>query len=140
QLYLEPACMARGSVYCFGRTLRAEKSKARRHLTEFWMVEPEVAYADLDDLLLLAEDFIVSLVARALDRCRAELATLERDTRRLEQIRKPFPRLTYDEAAAILARPDNQARARQQDAPRSFPGTISEPSTRPSSPRASSGR
>src|SRR5881296_4023192 len=98
QLYLEPACLAFGKVYCFGPTFRAEKSKTRRHLTEFWMVEPEVAYAGLDDLLDLAEDFIVSLVGRALERCRAELATLERDLTRLERVRKPFPRLTYREA------------------------------------------
>ncbi len=117
QLYLEPACMAFGKVYCFGPTFRAEKSKTRRHLTEFWMVEPEVAYADLPDLLDLAEDFIVSLVARALDRCRPELKILERDTARLEAIRKPFPRLTYDEAGAILSRPEMVARAKAQDAP-----------------------
>jgi asparaginyl-tRNA synthetase len=122
QLYLEPACMAFGKVYCFGPTFRAEKSKTRRHLTEFWMVEPEVAYAGLDDLLDLAEDFIVSLVGRALERCRAELATLERDLTRLERVRKPFPRLTYDEAAAILTRPEIQARAREQDAPPFVPG------------------
>src|SRR4030095_6622623 len=79
QLYLEPACMAFGRVYCFGPTFRAEKSKTRRHLTEFGMVEPEVAYAELPDLLDLAEDFIVTLVGRALDRCRTELKTLERD-------------------------------------------------------------
>ena len=123
QLYLEPACMAFGRVYCFGPTFRAEKSKTRRHLTEFWMVEPEVAYADLDDLLDLAEDFIVALVGRALDRCRPELATLERDITRLERVQKPFPRLTYDEAAAVLMRPEVQARAREQDAPPFIPGS-----------------
>jgi len=123
QLYLEPACLAFGKVYCFGPTFRAEKSKTRRHLTEFWMVEPEVAYAGLPEILDLAEDFIVSLVARALDRCRAELATLERDTTRLERVRRPFPRLTYDEAAAILMRPEVRARARQQDAPPFEPGS-----------------
>jgi asparaginyl-tRNA synthetase len=122
QLYLEPACLAFGKVYCFGPTFRAEKSKTRRHLTEFWMVEPEVAYAGLPDMLDLAEDFITSLVARALDRCRAELKTLERDTTRLERVQKPFPRLTYDEAAAILSRPEIQARAREQDAPPFVPG------------------
>ena len=123
QLYLEPACMAFGRVYCFGPTFRAEKSKTRRHLTEFWMVEPEVAYADLDDLLDLAEDFVVTLVARALDRCRPELTTLERDITRLERIQKPFPRLTYDEAAAVLMRPEIQSRARGQDAPPFVPGS-----------------
>jgi asparaginyl-tRNA synthetase len=122
QLYLEPACMAFGKVYCFGPTFRAEKSKTRRHLTEFWMVEPEVAYAELADLLDLAEDFVVSLVSRALDRCRSELKTLERDTARLESIRKPFPRMTYDEAAASLVRPEKVARAKAQDAPPFQPG------------------
>jgi len=123
QLYLEPACLAFGKVYCFGPTFRAEKSKTRRHLTEFWMVEPEVAYAGLPEILDLAEDFIVSLVARALDRCRAELATLERDITRLESVRRPFPHLTYDEAAAILMRPEVRARARTQDAPPFEPGS-----------------
>ncbi len=122
QLYLEPACLAFGRVYCFGPTFRAEKSKTRRHLTEFWMVEPEVAYAGLDDLLDLAEDFLATLVARALDRCRPELTTLERDIAKLERVQKPFPRMTYDEAAAILLRPDVQARAREQDAPPFAPG------------------
>src|SRR5713101_5038206 len=109
QLYMEAAAMALGRVYCFGPTFRAEKSKTRRHLTELWMVEPEGAYAELPDLLDLAEDFIVALVARALDRGRAELKTLERDTTRLETVRKPFPRMTYDEAAALLMRPEVQA-------------------------------
>ena len=122
QLYLEPACMAFGKVYCFGPTFRAEKSKTRRHLTEFWMVEPEIAYAGLAEILDLAEDFITALVARALDRCRTELKTLERDTARLERIQKPFPRMTYDEASAILTRPEIQDRARQQDAPPFVPG------------------
>jgi asparaginyl-tRNA synthetase len=122
QLYLEPACMAFGKVYCFGPTFRAEKSKTRRHLTEFWMVEPEVAYAELPDLLELTEDFICELVSRALDRCAAELATLERDTARLEAVRKPFPRMTYDEAAEILSRPAVVERARAQDAPAFRPG------------------
>ena len=117
QLYLEPACMAFGKVYCFGPTFRSEKSKTRRHLTEFWMVEPEVAYAGLEDLLVLAEDFVCALVARVLDRCRAELTTLERDVTALERIGKPFPRMTYDEAAAILTRPEVADRARAQDAP-----------------------
>ena len=117
QLYLEPACMAFGKVYCFGPTFRAEKSKTRRHLTEFWMVEPEVAFAELPDLLELAEEFVVSLVARALDRCRLELQTLERDTSKLETVTRPFPRLTYDAAADILTRPEMMARARAQDAP-----------------------
>jgi asparaginyl-tRNA synthetase len=117
QLYLEPACMAFGKVYCFGPTFRSEKSKTRRHLTEFWMVEPEVAYAGLPELLDLAEDFVCALVVRVLERCRPELKTLERDPAKLERVTKPFPRLTYDEAAAILTRPEVAARARAQDAP-----------------------
>jgi len=122
QLYLEPACMAFGRVYCFGPTFRAEKSKTRRHLTEFWMVEPEVAYAELPDLLALAEEFVEVLVGRVLDRCRAELKTLERNVAKLEAVRRPFPRMTYDEAAAILSRPEVAARARAQDAPPFVPG------------------
>jgi len=102
QLYLEPACMAFGKVYCFGPTFRAEKSKTRRHLTEFWMIEPEVAFADLSDVMQLAEDFIMSLVERVLSRRREELKTLERDISRLEAVGRPFPRMTYDDAAAKL--------------------------------------
>ena len=122
QLYLEPACMAFGKVYCFGPTFRSEKSKTRRHLTEFWMVEPELAYAGLSELLDLAEDFVCALVAHVLERCRPELKTLERDAARLERIAKPFPRLRYDEAAAILTRPENAERAKAQDAPPFVPG------------------
>ena len=103
QLYLEPACMALGKVFCFGPTVRAEKSKTRRHLTEFWMIEPEVAFLELDGLLDLAEDFLVTVVARVLDRRREELSVLERDTSRLEKIVRPFPRITYAEAARRLA-------------------------------------
>jgi asparaginyl-tRNA synthetase len=117
QLYLEPACMAFGKVYCFGPTFRSEKSKTRRHLAEFWMVEPEVAYLELPGLLDLAEDFVSTLVRRVLDRCRTELATLERDVTRLEKVARPFIRMTYDEAAGILEAPENQARAREQNAP-----------------------
>jgi asparaginyl-tRNA synthetase len=102
QLYNEANAMALGKVYCFGPTFRAEKSKTRRHLTEFWMVEPEMAYADLDDVIELAEGLITSVVGRVLDKRRAELALLERDTSKLEAITAPFPRLTYDEAAALL--------------------------------------
>jgi asparaginyl-tRNA synthetase len=122
QLYLEPACMAFGKVYCFGPTFRAEKSKTRRHLTEFWMVEPEIAYAELPELLDLAEEFVVALVERALERCRPELKTLERDLAKLEAVVKPFPRLTYDQAAAILVRPEMVERARAQDSPPFVPG------------------
>jgi asparaginyl-tRNA synthetase len=102
QLYNEANAMALGRVYCFGPTFRAEKSKTRRHLTEFWMVEPEVAYATLDDVIELAEGLVVAVVGRVLDRRRQELKTLERDTSRLEQVKAPFPRLSYDEAAALL--------------------------------------
>src|SRR5207249_2584553 len=117
QLYLEPACMAFGKVYCFGPTFRSEKSKTRRHLAEFWMVEPEVAYLELPGLLDLAEDFVSTLVRRVLDRCRPELATLERDVARLEKVVRPFIRMSYDDAAAILATKENQDRAREQNAP-----------------------
>jgi asparaginyl-tRNA synthetase len=102
QLYNEANAMALGRVYCFGPTFRAEKSKTRRHLTEFWMVEPEVAYATLDDVIELAEGLVVDVVARVLDRRRQELKTLERDTSKLEAVQAPFPRITYDEAARIL--------------------------------------
>jgi asparaginyl-tRNA synthetase len=102
QLYLEPAAAAFGKVYCFGPTFRAEKSKTRRHLTEFWMVEPEVAFLDFEGLCELAEDFIVALVTRALNRCGEELKRLERDISRLEAIQKPFPRITYREGIASL--------------------------------------
>lgn len=104
QLYLEPACMAHGRVYCFGPTFRAEKSKTRRHLMEFWMLEPEVAYASLDDAMDLAEDFIEHVVQTALGQCSDELEVLERDTTTLERVVKPFPRIHYDEAVEILAK------------------------------------
>ena len=102
QLYNEANAMALGRVYCFGPTFRAEKSKTRRHLTEFWMVEPEVAFADLNDVMDLAEDLIVSVVGRVLEKRRRELAVLERDLSKLESVRKPFPRISYDEAVASL--------------------------------------
>ena len=102
QLYNEANAMALGKVYAFGPTFRAEKSKTRRHLTEFWMVEPEMAYADLDDVITLAEGLITSVVGRVLDRRQKELKTLERDTSKLEGVKAPFPRLKYDEAAKIL--------------------------------------
>lgn len=102
QLYNEANAMALGRVYCFGPTFRAEKSKTRRHLTEFWMVEPEVAFADLADVMNLAEDLIVAVVGRVLDRRRRELTVLERDVSKLESVRKPFPRISYDEAVAAL--------------------------------------
>jgi asparaginyl-tRNA synthetase len=102
QLYNEANAMALGKVYCFGPTFRAEKSKTRRHLTEFWMVEPEMAYADLDDVITLAEGLVTSVVARVLDRRGSELKVLERDTAKLVSVKAPFPRLHYDEAARIL--------------------------------------
>ncbi len=98
QLYLEAGAMAFGKVYCFGPTFRAEKSKTRRHLMEFWMVEPEVAYMDLAGDMDLAEDFVEYVVQRIVSKRAAELATLERDVAKLECVRKPFPRITYDEA------------------------------------------
>ena len=102
QLYSEASCMAFGKVYCFGPTFRAEKSKTRRHLMEFWMVEPEVAYADLDDIMVLAEEFVSYLVAEALREGEEELSTLGRDTGPLEKVTPPFPRLTYAQAFDLL--------------------------------------
>jgi asparaginyl-tRNA synthetase len=104
QLYAEAGALAFGKVYCFGPTFRAEKSKTRRHLTEFWMVEPEVAYMDLAGDMDLAEDFIESVVQRTLEERRRELQSLERDVAALERIRKPFPRITYTEAIDLLRR------------------------------------
>jgi asparaginyl-tRNA synthetase len=102
QLYAEAGAMALGKVYCFGPTFRAEKSKTRRHLTEFWMVEPEVAFNDLNDDMDLAEDFLESIVQTVLDDCAEELKILERDTTKLLNVKKPLPRITYDEAVRIL--------------------------------------
>jgi len=102
QLYSEASIGALGKVYCFGPTFRAEKSKTRRHLTEFWMVEPEVAWADLDDNMDLAEQFVSYIVQRVLEIHQEELKKLERDTALLEKVLPPFPRISYDEAAKIL--------------------------------------
>jgi len=102
QLYIEATAMALGKVYSFGPTFRAEKSKTRRHLTEFWMVEPEVAYATLDDLMDLAEGLISFLVQRCLEKRRADLQTIGRDVSKLENVKPPFPRITYDDAVKIL--------------------------------------
>ena len=102
QLYNEATAAALGKVYCFGPTFRAEKSKTRRHLTEFWMVEPEMAYATLDDVMLLAERFLSHIAARVLEDRQEELKILERDTSRLEAIVPPFPRVHYDDAVKIL--------------------------------------
>jgi len=98
QLYVEAGMMAFGKVYCFGPTFRSEKSKTRRHLTEFWMLEPEVAFAGFEDNLVLQERFFSAVVRRVLDRRAADLKTLERDTAELERVAPPFPRLPYDEA------------------------------------------
>ena len=102
QLYMEAGAMAFGKVYCCGPTFRAEKSKTRRHLTEFWMIEPEVAYCDLNGDMDLAEDFLESVVQRVLTHRQAELRALERDTTKLAQIKKPFPRISYGEAIERL--------------------------------------
>ena len=102
QLYIEATAMALGKVYSFGPTFRAEKSKTRRHLTEFWMVEPEVAYARLDDIMEVAEGLISTIVQRCLERRRRELETIGRDASKLEKITAPFPRITYDEAVHRL--------------------------------------
>ena len=100
QLYAEACVLALGKTYCFGPTFRAEKSKTRRHLTEFWMVEPEVAFAELDDIMNLAERLVAHVVERVLARRRPELAVLERDTAALEKVQLPFPRISYDDAVA----------------------------------------
>jgi asparaginyl-tRNA synthetase len=103
QLYLEPAAAALGKVYCFGPTFRAEKSKTRRHLREFWMVEPEVAFLEIDGLMDLAEEFVKELTARVLDRRKEDLKRLERDTTKLEATAgKAFPRIAYRDAVGIL--------------------------------------
>jgi asparaginyl-tRNA synthetase len=102
QLYNEADAMAFGKVYCFGPTFRAEKSKTRRHLTEFWMVEPEMAYATLDDVKRVGEELVVYVVGRVLENRKAELAELERDTSKLEGVVSPFPRMSYDDAVVAL--------------------------------------
>ena len=102
QLYVEAAAAALGKVYCFGPTFRAEKSKTRRHLTEFWMVEPEVAWHDSNDNMKLQEDFVSFIVRRCLDRRKTELADLERDTTTLERVTPPFPRVSYTDAVGKL--------------------------------------
>ena len=102
QLYNEAAAMAVGKTYCFGPTFRAEKSKTRRHLTEFWMVEPEVAFAHLEDAMALGEELVAFVVQRVLENRRSELQTLERNVANLEKIKLPFPRLSYDDAVKLL--------------------------------------
>jgi len=102
QLYIEATALALGKVYSFGPTFRAEKSKTRRHLTEFWMVEPEVAFAHLEDAMALGEEMVAFIVGRVLQKRRPELQLLERNIENLEKIKLPFPRMTYDEAVKIL--------------------------------------
>ena len=102
QLYQEAGATAFGKTYCFGPTFRAEKSKTRRHLTEFWMVEPEMAYVDLDENMTWAEQLVGFIIKRVLETCANELMLLERDTTKLESIVPPFPRITYDEAVSLL--------------------------------------
>ena len=102
QLYQEAGATAFGKTYCFGPTFRAEKSKTRRHLTEFWMVEPEMAYVDLDENMTWAEQLVCFIIQRVLETCANELMLLERDTTKLESIIPPFPRITYDEAVSLL--------------------------------------
>ena len=121
QLYQEAACMAHGKTYCFGPTFRAEKSKTRRHLTEFWMVEPEVAYMDLDGDMDLAEDFLCFIVERVLAKHRADLEALGRPLEALDNVKKPFPRLRHDEAVRMInkAIEDGTADARSAGSERS---------------------
>jgi len=110
QLYMEAAAAACGKAYCFGPTFRAEKSKTRRHLAEFWMVEPEVAFMDLDGDMDLAEGLLVSLVERVLEQRKEELEILERDVSKLEPVKRPFPRIRYDEAVRMI----NEGRAEKR--------------------------
>ncbi len=108
QLYNEAACMSVGKTYCFGPTFRAEKSKTRRHLMEFWMIEPEVAFADLDDIMDLAQEYLCSIVQRVLTERKEELKVLERDITLLEKVQSPFPRISYHEAFDILEKEGTQ--------------------------------
>jgi len=110
QLYIEATAAALGKVYCFGPTFRAEKSKTRRHLTEFWMLEPEAAFAHLEDMMALAEGLVSAVVQGVLKTRRRELDMLERDTSNLEKIIPPFPRISYDEAIAVLQKTGNPAK------------------------------
>jgi asparaginyl-tRNA synthetase len=110
QLYSEATAAAHGKVYCFGPTFRAEKSKTRRHLTEFWMVEPEIAFAHLDDAMTLAEGLVCRVVERVLETRKEELKTLERDTAKLENVKPPFPRLHYDDAIKLIGAKGSETR------------------------------
>jgi asparaginyl-tRNA synthetase len=102
QLYMEAAAMALGKVYSFGPTFRAEKSKTRKHLIEFWMIEPEMAFVEHEENLEIQENYVSYLVQRVLENCKMELKTLERDISKLEKVKAPFPRITYDEAIKRL--------------------------------------
>lgn len=104
QLYNEATAAALGRIYCFGPTFRAEKSKTRRHLLEFWMIEAEAAYFDMEDNMQLQEDMVCFVIERVLERCRADLKTLERDVSKLEQVKKPFPRISYTDAVELLGK------------------------------------
>ena len=110
QLYIEATAMALGKVYTFGPTFRAEKSKTRRHLTEFWMLEPEAAYATLDDMMTLAEGLVSAVVQSVLQNKKPELETLKRDTAKLENVKAPFPRVSYEDAIKVLNKHGNAAK------------------------------
>jgi asparaginyl-tRNA synthetase len=110
QLYIEATAMALGKVYTFGPTFRAEKSKTRRHLTEFWMLEPEAAYVELDEAMVLAEGLVSAIVQSVLKNKPRELETLKRDTTKLQNVRPPFPRISYENAIAVLQKHGNPAK------------------------------
>ncbi len=110
QLYIEATAMALGKVYTFGPTFRAEKSKTRRHLTEFWMLEPEAAYADLDDMMALGEGLVSAIVQSVLKNKPRELETLKRDTKKLENVKAPFPRISYEDAIKVLHKHGNASK------------------------------
>jgi asparaginyl-tRNA synthetase len=110
QLYGEAMAMALGKIYTFGPTFRAEKSKTRRHLTEFWMLEPEAAYADLDDVMTLGEALVSAIVQSVIKNKSRELETLKRDVKKLENVKAPFPRISYEEAIAVLNKHGNPAK------------------------------
>jgi asparaginyl-tRNA synthetase len=110
QLYIEATAMALGKVYTFGPTFRAEKSKTRRHLTEFWMLEPEAAYAELPDMMDLGEGLVSAIVQGVLKNRSRELETLKRDAKKLENVKAPFPRITYEQAVAVLEKRGNPAK------------------------------
>ena len=110
QLYIEATAAALGKVYCFGPTFRAEKSKTRRHLTEFWMLEPEASFAHLDDMMALGESLVSAMVQSVIENRSRELETLRRDVKKLERIKPPFPRITYDDAVKVLQKNGNPAK------------------------------